>query len=353
MTERMTNVFLTISAQEDNLGDIEIRQKMIDLVDHPYTRLHISRGGMSDDYVAAFRIPESARIYSSRVSQMRSFMSAALDRSACVVYPPGPYPINSFRAALKSGVAVALTHAVRWRGGVSITVGKSVRGAHPVARLAERMLESASTMYVARDRLTSSVLGRPVRSAPDIALLRDAEAPPTAVNKHDRSRVAISLRSDTALEDATLRSIARWAAEQGLELCFITQVRRDGARHAQLATAIGANHVEWGEYAHAEQMKRVQSAYESCRWVFTDRLHAAIFGMNRGAIPVALTTPGKPSKILDAMDGVMTVPNIELRGSVSAESLDAVLTWKDETECPRRVLDDLRQEIAALIAGSR
>ena len=72
------DVFCTIAAQEDNLGDIEIRQRMLDLVSHPDVRLHISRGRMSDSYVAAFDLPPGSRVYRSRLRQGLALVGSVL-----------------------------------------------------------------------------------------------------------------------------------------------------------------------------------------------------------------------------------------------------------------------------------
>lgn len=347
MNKPVADVFLTISAQEDNLGDIEIRQQMINMVSHPAVRLHISRGNMSDSYVEAFDFPPNSVVYESKHQQALELIRSIVRGRASVVFPPGPYPATSTRSAVRAFGSLMVTLAARATGGASITVGKSVRGHHTLAIAAERQLSTRSNMYVARDRKTAEVLGVPVESAPDIAMLSHYEP-----SNGMRSKLAVSLRHDGSDGDELLRALTAWAEPRHLEIVLVSQVRRDDGHHRALATRHGVSLVEWGGQSHRAQMERVQSIYAGSALVVTDRLHAALFGAVAGAIPVALTYAGRPSKIRDAFHAVL--PQFEIDGeSPDAKVLDLATQSRGKFEMEFRrshyQLVELRDEVMKTI----
>ncbi|MDD7930677.1 hypothetical protein [Microbacterium thalli] len=277
---------------------------MLDLVDQHHD-LHISAGSMPDEYLAAFDLPLNARIYRSSTGFAAAFFWASVRGRSALLLPPGPYPLTSTRAAVRGAASIAGTLLARAGGGPSITVGKSVRGTHRAAVQIERVLFRLSNIYVARDRRSASTLSLPVAAEPDLSLL-SPPAPP-----QESRFVAISLRYDRPVAEQFLDAVVRWARESNLTPVFVTQVRRDERRHAELAALHGAEHVAWGDRTHRQQMGAVEQAYAHSAVVVTDRLHAALLGALGGAIPVAMTAPGKPSKIADAADGVMRIVSIE------------------------------------------
>ena len=334
----MIDVFLTIAAQEDNLGDVAIRQQMVNLVTADRTRLHISRGAMSDEYVDAFDFPAGAVMYRTRTSLLVQLLrSTALGR-AVILFPPGPYPLASVRAGLLSLSSVGLSLLVRARGGRSMTVGKSIRGNNLVARGVERALVFSSNLYIARDLVTSSVLDRPIRHAPDLAFL-DAFTPTPGPSRY----VAVSLRSDRSIDKSLLRRVAQWADDRGLAVAFVTQVRRDDDQHRQLASEIGGVLVDWGERTHREQMVRVQETYCQSAIVVTDRLHAALFGAIAGAVPIGLVVNDEPSKIRDAFETVLPFFPLDRSPTASLSVLDdAVRAAAEVRAATRRSADEIK-----------
>ena len=339
MTHRGTmviDVFLTIAAQEDNLGDVAIRQQMVNLVTADRTRLHISRGAMSDEYVDAFDFPAGADMYRTRRNQLVQLLRSTARGRAVILFPPGPYPVTSIRAGLRSLASVGLSLLVRARGGFSMTIGKSIRGTNLIACGVEKALVFSSNLYVARDLVSSSVLNRPIRHAPDLALL-DAIASTPGPSRF----VAVSLRSDRSVDKKLLHRVAEWADDHGLTLAFVTQVRRDDDQHRQLASEIGGVLVDWGERTHREQMIRVQETYCKAAIVVTDRLHAALFGAIAGAVPIGLVVNGEPSKIRDAFEDVLPFFPLERSEMASLGVLDDAIravaevraaTWRSADE---------------------
>lgn len=309
-SDRRSSVFCTIAAQHDNLGDIVIRQRMLDLITSSDAHVHISVGKMPRQYIDAFDLPENSTTYPSTVRFIRSFLTSALRARTSVVFPPGPYPLSSWRSAGRGLLAVAMSLVARSTGGASVTVGKSVRGNHRGARAVEKLLIRISNVYIARDLLSAAAIGSPVPAAPDLALLAkpsDSDTPKI---------LALSFRSDRPLALDFLRPVIEWARSREFVPVFVTQVARDEARHAEQARALGVDHLAWGTKSHREQLSAITTLYAETSIVVTDRLHAALLGVLGGAVPVAVRQGTSPSKIADALDGVLPYASVD-RSSVS------------------------------------
>ncbi|TDL46288.1 polysaccharide pyruvyl transferase family protein [Microbacterium oleivorans] len=347
---RRRQVFCTIAAQHDNLGDIVIRQRMLELVDPEICDLRISVGAMPPAYIDAFDLPAHARLYRSGLAFGASFVWSSVAGRSALLLPPGPYPLTSARAALRSWASVIMSALARAGGGASVTVGKSVRGAHRGAISAERALVRISRLYVSRDRLSAQTLGIPVDALPDLALLAPARS------ASFKNVVAISLRYDKPVGEDLLRSVVAWSRAQGLVPTFVTQVRRDEKQHADLAERLGAEHLSWGDRSHREQMESIEELYSRSSLVVTDRLHAALLGVIGGAVPLALRGKDEPSKIVDAFDGVLPVVTLDRNGehrlpdrlSAGLQSAETVASAREDA---RHGLISLRDRVRLRLAG--
>jgi polysaccharide pyruvyl transferase WcaK-like protein len=304
---------------------------------------------MTDTYVDAFDFPEKSLVYSSRLRWGVAFAWALAKGRASFVFPPGPYPLTSRRAAFRSRVSALIAGAVRARGGASITAGKSVRGNDARAVRAERALVTRSSLYVVRDLLSSEALGVPLRHAPDIALLEE----PSTSDSGQRRVVSLSVRYDRILDTRVLGDIVAWAATVGLDVTLVSQVRRDDKQHGELARSHGLDAVLWESATHRDHTERVKAAYRASALVITDRLHAAIFGINEGAVPVAIAEPNRPSKIRDAFVGVLPYFAVDPTDSVDSAVLDGALRSRAEFVSSRerayRELVVLRQDVRAAL----
>ncbi|MFP7834828.1 polysaccharide pyruvyl transferase family protein [Marisediminicola sp. LYQ134] len=346
MISKVREVFCTVAAQEDNLGDIEIRQQMLNMVSGPSTRLHVSLGAMSSDYVDAFTFPPGTRLYRSSVRLGLRFLVESLRGRSALIFPPGPYPANTFRSAVRSFASLVAIRVAGLRGGPSITVGKSVRGTHRLAIAAERSVAKASAIYVARDLRTADALGLPIRNSPDIALL---EAPRVALEPR---YFTISIRYDRKVSDDVLGALIKWARTEGLEPVFVSQVQRDDAQHRLLASRLGAQAFEWGARTHAEQLLAVRRVYEASAFVVTDRLHVALFGVVGGAVPIAFTSAGEPSKISAAFEGVLPFVQVDRDNPSSVSRIDEI-GFEDLRRQLRTEGVRARNDLLSLVDGVR
>lgn len=306
---------------------------------------------MPDDYIAAFNLPPGSKTYRSTRHFGTAFIGALLRRRASVIFPPGPYPLTTWRAALRSGVSLAATIAVRVTGGESVTVGKSVRGSFKLATLCERGLARASSFYVARDALSRLSLMHDVDVRPDLAFSGSSKSANTG------EKLCISLRYDRAANKQVLLAITTWATEHGMKPTIVTQVKRDSVQHREIASNLGIAHVDWSDSDHSAQMSRVRDAYANAAVVVTDRLHVAILGALAGAAPVALKSHGEPSKIVDALGPLIPVvvlsrDSSELTGGALTAALGNVAQISVGVDSARANLAELEKQVRAAINRS-
>jgi hypothetical protein len=135
------------------------------------------------------------------------------------------------------------------------------------------------TDFSVRDRVSRQLLaGRP-RVIPDVAF--SGEEPDPAIPADPA--LVISLRADRPIDPAALASVVRKSRAEGVEPVIVTQVKRDQAGHQRLASALRVRLCGWTSDSHAEQLSRIDEVYRRALVVFSDRLHACIFGARHGA----------------------------------------------------------------------
>lgn len=349
--EKRARVFCTISAQHDNLGDIVIRQRMIDMITHSSVEVHVSVASMPADYLDAFSLPADAHVYRSSRSFIGAFLHAALRNKTSIVFPPGPYPVTTTRGALRGLASVFLSRVARVRGGASITLGKAVRGRHRGAVLVERLLVRSSDVYTTRDEISAAHIGVDVTAVPDLSLLARPHGEPP------KRYVVMSFRSDKTVSVDFVRAVGDWSRGVGLEPIFVTQVRRDERNHQALADASGAQHLAWADKTHRQQMNAIMAIYAHAAVVVSDRLHSALLGVLGGAVPVAVCTPDEPSKIVDALSGILPCLSVERQDPAavagvlsSTEALEeALLTQRESARQRLRALQaDVQEAISSV-----
>lgn len=237
---------------------------------------------MPQSYIDAFRFKGTVKLIRNPVIFQMLLLGAVFMRNADLVYAPGPHVLRDSPAGVaKTMLMIINVLLVRMSGGSVRTAGRALRGTGAVARKLEGFLISLSKHYVVRDSVSSAVVGRELRFAPDLALGR-----PTYTSRLHRKLVSCSFRSDTAVNLQTFKKIIEEAKDLGLEVVLVSQVQRDDAQHQALATAFGVTAFLWESKTHSEQQSIVDSLYSQSYVVISNRLHGLIFGINCGALPV-------------------------------------------------------------------
>lgn len=344
MNTRLRTVFLSISAQPDNLGDIAIRQAAIELLGE--APIVAYAGGMPATYVAAFNFPSGATVTTSRLAFLKSFLGGVLRRRAHLMLAPGPHVLTHGAGHLKALATMMVSAAVRVSGGAVVWVGQSIRGTGGVGKSMHLAIARLCTVFAARDLESSRVLGRSVDRCPDLALGICGE-------RRAGDRIVLSFRGDRHLDDRWVTALVSRLRDDGLIPVFVTQVQRDDEQHRRWASLLSVDVVAWDGHAHAEQMTRVRGAMAESVGVVSDRLHAVIFGLQVGATPIVVlrTQPDKvvttlgdlvPLQLLDPSKPLGSSPEWYATSSRRSE-LDLGLSTA------RQDLDDLRARIAAAL----
>lgn len=314
-------VFLSISAQPDNLGDIAIRQVGLELIGG--APIVAYAGGMPASYVEAFDFPPGTLVVTSRLNFMSFFLGHLVRRRAHFMFAPGPHVLPHGIGHLKALATLLMVVVVRGTGGSVVSVGQSIRGNGAWGKRIQLALAQRCEVFATRDLESSRVLGAAVDQCPDLAL---------GVSRTGRAgdRVVLSFRGDRHLDDEWVAGLVRRLRDDGLNPVFVTQVERDDEQHRRWASQLGVDVVAWGDHAHASQMARVHSAMAESVSVVSNRLHAVIFGLQVGATPVVVlrTNPDKvvttlgdlmPLQVLDPTLALGTSPDWRATGRRRSE----------------------------------
>jgi len=304
-------IFGSVVAQDDNLGDIAIRQVALDWLPGYVDEIVIFVGSMPDGYISAFDFPPRSRLVTRRAEFALRYLAACVQRTANLLFAPGPYQLRSGNgAAIKSAINLVNIVGARISGGVVVAVGRAFRGnANPV-RAIERASLRMTSIFVCRDTVSAGVIGMPVLVAPDMAFGIDVHPRELEAS---RPLVAFSLRSDRPVDRQIIAALVTQVKEAGLRPVFVTQVRRDNHQHLDLGKSLHVEVCAWTTEPHREQRKRVNEVYSSSHTVISNRLHALIFGLHWGAIPVGIEHSGS-DKLRSTLDHLVPMQYIDARG---------------------------------------
>lgn len=298
------SLFCSVAAQHDNLGDIQIRRTILSYFSNRGYRLYVFIGSMPSEYVAAFEFSGDSILIRSKFEFIWTVLKVGRRGEGSLLFAPGPHKlVNSPRGVAKAiGMLIAVIFT-RLSGGESFSLGRAFRGRAHVARFSERFISRLSTAYSVRDCVSSRYLGQEAQVIPDLAF----SAVQSWAAAEDRPLVAISVRSDSCVDEEALSGLVRMSQEANMEVIFVSQVRRDDEQHRKLAFRFGVESVVWGENTHSEQWKRVLDVYSKAYAVVSNRLHALLFGVAQGAFPVELAVD-ESDKISSTLEPWLPMP---------------------------------------------
>ncbi|MFL0566938.1 polysaccharide pyruvyl transferase family protein [Microbacterium sp. 179-I 1D1 NHS] len=280
----LRTAFYSISAQDDNLGDLEIRRIVLGWILPIHKEVVVYTGSMSKTYMDAF--PQSSvRFVSNPLLFQLLFLRHAVTGDANLVYAPGPQRVGTRRSLRKGAINLLNLSIARIRGGRSIAIGRAFSGSTDGKIKIDRSIARSFDLITVRDHASGEAVGTELRVAPDVAFAAGNSAPD---NEQIRSKICFSLRGDRNLNHEMVAALVRSARQLNWDVEFVTQVKRDDVLHQQLAEIYHADLVAWTSEPHLIQLKRVSSAYGKAAVVVTNRLHAALFATNAGAVPVAV-----------------------------------------------------------------
>ncbi|MBY6707823.1 hypothetical protein HQ308_13530 [Rhodococcus sp. BP-241] len=286
-------VFVWATGQDDNIGDVVLRRRLLACLDVPRSSIDLYVGVNSDGYASSL-ITEirhaEVRLHRRKSGWVIAMMRAACTRRVIMVANPGEIWLDG-STLLSHSLLLAPQWWVRVRGGDVVRAGvalRQTRGVIPsivvaLLRLSQRSVSLSSW----RDTSTGPRMGAGA-VVPDWAF----SPGPTAVDG-DRRVVMVTFRSDRApLDDAECRALRRYADRTGQRLEVFVQVRHDSAAMAELAGRLGADLVPWPDSRdHAEQERLLRDHFRAASLVISDRIHALIMGSGEGALPAGVHDP--------------------------------------------------------------
>lgn len=286
--EKQDSILCSIAAQEDNLGDIVIRQAMMDWLGRCGAPVLVYTGAMGRGYIDTFHFPDDTTTTASAARFELSLIRKAVAGQMSIVFAPGPvnvsWSVPGLITTIQNAVNVRLALL---RGGRVAIVGRAFRGSPGVRLQIERRTARRASLFLARDAVSVGLVGGAAQFSPDLGFYADA---PFDQSEHELA--VMSFRGDRKPDEDRCVLFADNARSHGLEPVFLTQVYRDDEPHAMLARRLDVRHVGWGDRSHAEQLARVEETFMRAGTVFSNRLHSLVMGARRGAVPIGLREPG-------------------------------------------------------------
>lgn len=300
-SKRPTLVLYSLAAQEDNLGDIVIRKRLLTWLDSQDYKLCLYVGAMSESYLRAYEIPPHIPIIRSKTKVAGLAVSSSFRNRLILVFPPGPKSFGGLKNSIRSLVLLIASYLTSLSGGGAILVGGSFRANGKDYWDLHRRFINSLKLCVVRDDNSGVGGNSMVKLAPDLGIYREP-----GFNQSNRFRLSISIRNDKKINSRLLEIMKNSGISNHLKLTLVTQVKRDDAQHKVLADSLGADLIEWSG-DHSAQMERVREAYAESVVIVSDRLHALILGMNNGAYPVILKHPNV-DKLTSTLNHVIDAP---------------------------------------------
>jgi hypothetical protein len=293
-------IFLSVSAQEENLGDLILRKAIVDWVRSNGDTTHVYVGSMPAPYIAALNL-DGFHIYDDIKAWTLALARYAVRGPSGFVFSPGQQGLVFRRAEFVHAIAnVGLALLVRIRGGVVVKIGRSLEGSNIAMLTLERILRGLSTHYWLRDPRSGRTLGGRFETIPDVAVVAERAVVRTGFTADARKYAVLSFRHDRDLPLDVISEYVETASEIGLTPILVTQVWKDDQKHAELAATLGIQHLAWADRDHAQQHRRVERIYDDAATILSNRLHSLILGWNSGAMPIGHSSPSD-RKIRDHM----------------------------------------------------
>ena len=339
--------YLSVRAQYDNLGDLEIRRRVVRWAE-PVAHLHVLVGDAPRSFVDALALPVDARLYQSEARWASSFLGAR--RPAAMLWSPGEYSLRGPRGLVNQAAAAGLTSAAAGRGLAAIRIGRSLgevgRPHLALERLNARMAHTWWRDARSRQRTGGGEL------MPDIAF-EDEPVPRT----ERRSSAALSFRGDRPAPDRqSLLRLAESVRERGLEPVCVSQVGRDDRVTETVANVLHCDAVPFAGRAHADQERLLSDVYARTSVVVSDRFHVLVLGARLGAVPVAVEN-ASGTKMARNLGAVGLQDWVSADVGTATDALpgllapDAVSVLRQRLSAAAHELRTVRSAVTALISG--
>lgn len=292
----MTDVFVHLSGQDDNLGDSILRKALLGALRTPGIRAHVRLSMQTSDYVAGLGLDDADALYSDR-----SHWLAAARGATRPVFVLNAGEINLTRGTTyPNALTVSEARNVVGRRGILIGAGMGVRSPDEALGAKFDPLIRNATVLSWRDHASRDAAGTGI-VRPDWAFALGSD---TAHWRERSARpwLAVTLRFDRPEPDGQwLRAVRSLASRTGTSVVTVAQVARDAPRAVRLAEALDGRYLMAESTRHDIVERHVRSTYAKSVAVVSDRAHALVVGATEGAYPVgSAADAGKIARILGA-----------------------------------------------------
>ncbi|MGY1594297.1 glycosyltransferase [Geodermatophilus sp. SYSU D00708] len=279
----MSKVFYWCAGQDDNIGDIILRRRMLQTL-QKLGPCHVYVGSASHGFIDALELRRCDRAYASFAGWLGAISAHALRHRAFFAFNPGEVDSDPIQGLMHLATCPVLA-LVRLRGGTVFRAGVGLRTWKPVWGNMIRLTARLSTVNLWRDDSTRDVVGRG-GVAPDWAFdLTET----TRAEGRTRRRLTVSMRGDEAeFSPQALSAVRALADSNSLQVTVVSQVVRDNPSAVSLGKLLDAEVVTWSDRDHAAQERLLQEIYRESRVVISDRLHVLLLGVACGAVPLGL-----------------------------------------------------------------
>ncbi len=315
MARRPTRTFVSLTGPAGNIGDALIRRGTLEWALGTSDELVAYVGEAPDVWLAQLGVPADATILRSKRSVPRwLWLLATARRRPVLVFEAGEVPLDRGNG-LREIVFLAETLIVRLKGGVVVRPPRGIRAATNPALWIHARAARLSQVALWRDRASAKLAGGR-RVVPDIGFAAGIRA---GVPEAERDELIISLRGARPMPDeAWIEAVRSVAADEGLRIRTVVQVREDEDRARELAQALGGTFEPWADTDAVTQEAQLRDRYDRARLVISDRMHVLVLAALSGAVPAELV-PRPTAKIAAAFEV------IGLRGITrDAEGADTV-----------------------------
>ncbi|WP_164073740.1 polysaccharide pyruvyl transferase family protein [Stenotrophomonas maltophilia] len=310
------NIIASISAQEDNLGDIEIRKVLLSWLAETPAEIHCYRGNMSESYVEAFEMNDRVTWHGNLFALQLQLLKGALPGGAShFILAPGPQILSdSIKSTSKCSLNLANALICSAFGGAAYSIGRAFRGSGLSSTPTRQTLRRCAISTV-RDNLSNQQIGHRSTTAPDLAFYPDQWSSNT---KH---LIAICVRSSPQFSVGSFQTLCQIIRKNGFEPVVVVQVKRDQQLGEEIARLNQCKIVSWTNESHLTQLRRVYECYSHCAAVVSNRLHGLIIGARAGANPLPLLSESD-NKLMPTLESaigeVQTIKPADLQQHSSA-----------------------------------
>lgn len=285
MTRR---IYFWATGQDDNVGDVLLRRRMLRTLQR-LGDCHIYVGPASEGFVQSLLVDSTrATLYTSFYRWAWAATRTAWSKQWALAFNPGEIRLTGWYARRHLALMPAQVFAKLRRNPV-LRAGVGIKD----AAISQRSAWGAVLRYSA---VLSSI--NTWRNSPSLELIGIGEVVPdwgfdenlTLPAAGRRRYLAVALRYDRpAPSDGWCRGVSQAAAELGLKVLVVVQVRRDSPRAKELADRHGWLLQDWPhDVGQLQQEIAVRKSYRQSVLVVSDRLHALVMGATEGALPSGL-----------------------------------------------------------------